>query len=182
MKKKLKILLLIIIVLFVSIIYNLISGNKVPITGHAIALIRPIINNYKVIDLKNVIKKQDKVSFKELPENIKNSLKDYKEDVNRPVSKKKFDYKIPYINLGTDNNLNYEKSNFIYSDYILFYTYGKDYQAVYINHSYYIDITEYGNPIFYKDIMYVYCDESGRLFTDENAIYSVVNLTKLIEM
>tara|TARA_R110000850_G_scaffold254614_1_gene380190 strand:- start:76820 stop:77380 length:561 start_codon:yes stop_codon:yes gene_type:complete len=180
--KKLKVLLLIIIVLFASIIYNIVSGNRVPVAGHAIAFFRPIFNNYKIIDLNEVIKTQDKVTFKELPDKVKNSLMDYREDINRPVSKKKFDYTIPFINLGTAYNLNYEQSNFIYSDYYLFYIYGQDYQAILINHKYYINITKYGNPIFYNDNIYIYSDESGRAFTDQDAVYCIVDLDELINI
>jgi|SRR5690554_3276353 len=165
---------------FISAIYNFISGNKAPIFGHVIGYFRPVLNGYKVVNLEKV--EHHKVAFKDLPEEVKKTLMDYKEDVNRPVSEKKFDYTSPYINLGTNYNLYYERSNFVYSNYHLFYLYGANYRAVFINHSYYINVTNYGSLIFYNDNIYIYNDKSGRFFTDENAIYSIVGFSKLIDL
>lgn len=178
--KKVRVLLIVFALFLGSFFYNFISGNRVPVVGHFIDFIRPALNNYKVVDLKSVVNNQNELFFGELPEKVKNTLIDYKEDVNRPDSEKKYDYSIPYINLSDKYNLSFEKSNYIYSDYFLFYTYGANYRAIFINDLYYLNISNFYTPVFYDDYIYICDNDFWDSTTNDSKKYYVISIKELM--
>ena len=158
---------------FFTVIYNFFTGNPAPIIGWTIKTSRQILNNEKVIRLKNGDK--HKLSHEKVPNKVILKYEDWNND--RPyldsgiegmytVNENSKYRDLLILNLTTSKieqkEIRFHQVGYPHFD---FYVYGADYQSALIDNKYriilsYIDYSQ-SMPILYDDKIHLFKDKDN---------------------